>query len=61
MLAEQIRIYKSMTPEQKYQVFLSLYRTARRLKAAGLRLGHPDWDEKQIEAEVRRIFMYAST
>jgi len=61
MHVEQIRIYRSMTPDQKYQVFLSLYGTARRLKAAGLKLRHPDWNEKKIEAEVRRIFMHAST
>jgi hypothetical protein len=61
MHVEQIRIYRSMTPDQKYQVFLSLYRTARQLKAAGLKLRHPDWDEKQIEAEVKRIFTHATT
>ena len=61
MHPEQIRIYKSMTATQKYQIFLRLYRTARQLKAAGLKLQHPAWDEKQIEDEVRRIFKHAST
>jgi len=50
-----------MTPTQKYEVFLSLYRTARQLKAAGLKLQHPEWDEKKIEDQVRRIFIHASS
>ena len=61
MNAEQTRIYRSMTPSQKYRVFLGLYDTARKLKAAGLKLQHPDWDAAKIDDEVRRIFMHAST
>ena len=61
MHPEQIRIYRSMTPTQKYEIFLRLYRTARQLKAAGLKLQHPQWDEKKIEDEVSRIFTHAST
>ena len=58
---EQKRIYQSMTPEQKLRIALDLYRSAKELKAAGLRAQHPDWPEKQIHAMVREIFLYGTT
>ena len=61
MHPEQKRIYQSMTPEQKLEVALRLYYSARELKAAGLRAQHPDWTEEQIRDKVREIFLYART
>jgi hypothetical protein len=55
----QKRIYKTMSPEKKLAIAQSLYETARELKAAGLRVQHPDWDEDRIRARVREIFLYA--
>lgn len=50
-----------MTPEQKLQVALDLYQSAKALKAAGLKQQHPDWDAEQINQKVREIFLYART
>ena len=36
-------ILRKMTGEQKLQLAMRLYWSARRLKAAGLRRQHPDW------------------
>jgi thymidylate kinase len=59
MHSEQKRIYQSMTPQQKLQIAMDLYNTARRLKAAGLKSQHPDWTEKEIHQKVREIFLNA--
>ena len=56
---EQVAIYRRMTPERKLQLAGALYRDARLLKASALRAFHPDWSDLQVEAETRRIFMYA--
>jgi hypothetical protein len=61
MHPEQKRIFKKMTPEQKLAISMRLYWTARDLKAAGLRLQHPEWTQKQIDQKVREIFLYART
>ncbi|HRI86970.1 MAG TPA: hypothetical protein PK869_01830, partial [Candidatus Hydrogenedentes bacterium] len=45
---EHIRIIRGMTMEQKLDAFTDLYWSAREIKAAGLRLKHPDWPEIQI-------------
>jgi hypothetical protein len=58
---EQKRIFQSMSPEQKVKLVLGLYRSARKLKEAGLRAQHPDWSEEQIQQKVREIFLYAGT
>jgi hypothetical protein len=57
----QKRIFKKMTPEQKLRISMQLYRTARELKAAGLRRQHPEWTPQQIDKKVREIFLYART
>lgn len=61
MHPEQIRIFQSMTPEQKLRLALRLNDSARRLKACALRQQHPHWTEKQIADKVREIFLYART
>jgi DNA-binding transcriptional regulator WhiA len=58
---EQKRIYQSMTPEQRLRVAFDLYHSARQLKAASLRVQHPDWSENQIQEMVKEIFLYAAT
>ena len=58
---EQIEIYRRMTPEQKWNQIWALYAAARKLKAAGVRMLHPDWTAEQVEKEVRSIFLHAST
>ena len=46
-----------MTPEQKLRVALRLYYSARELKAAGLRARNPDWNEAEIQAKVKDVFL----
>ena len=55
----QKRIFQEMTPEQKLRVALRLYYSARELKAAGLRAQNPDWNEAEIQAKVKEIFLNA--
>ena len=61
MHPEQKRILQSMTPDQKLKIALSLYYSARQLKAAGLRAQNPDWTEERIQNKLREIFLYART
>ncbi|MHC1729499.1 MAG: hypothetical protein AB9866_26430 [Syntrophobacteraceae bacterium] len=61
MLQEQERIYKSMTPGQKFAVTNSLYWSARRAGEAWLRSLHPEWTEERIGRTVREIFLRART
>ena len=61
MHAEQKKIYQAMTPEKKLQIALDLYYSAKKLKAAGIKLKHPDWSTEEISQKVREIFMYART
>ena len=61
MHPEQIRIFRSMTPEKKLDIALRLYYSARDMKAAGLRMQNPDWTEEKIQTKVREIFLYART
>ena len=61
LLPQQIAIYRRMTPEQRLRVAGELYRSSRALSAAGLRMRHPDWNDAQVEREVRRIFLYAGS
>lgn len=50
-----------MTPSQKLKLLRDLQITARKLKASGLRMQHPDWSEEKIQQKVREIFLYART
>lgn len=50
-----------MSPEQKLQIALDLYRSSRELKTAWLKQQHPDWDGEKVQKKVREIFLYAST
>jgi hypothetical protein len=61
MHPEQKKAYQAMTPEQKLQLALDLYYSARALKAAGLKSKHPEWSTEEISQKVREIFMYART
>ena len=46
-----------MTPEQRFEVALRSYYSARELKAAGLRAQYPDWSDVEIQEKVREIFL----
>ena len=57
--AKQIEILRAMPGEKRLRLAEQLYWSARKLKAQGVRAQHPDWTEEQVQAEVRRIFLYA--
>lgn len=59
--SEETEILKKMNPAQKLDAAQRLYDTARKLKAAGLKMLHPDWSEDEIQRAVREIFLYART
>ena len=59
--SEQLRIIKAMTPAQRLEAADMLYQTAWKLKAAGLRAQHPDWNEDRVQAGVREAFLYATS
>ena len=61
MHPEQKKIYQTMTPEQKLQVTLDLYYSAKELKAAGLKRQHTEWNQEKISQKDREIFLYART
>jgi hypothetical protein len=58
---EQVAIWCGMTGRQKLDAAAALYHAARRIKAAGLRRAHPDWDEERIQREVSEIFLRVSS
>jgi hypothetical protein len=57
--AQQIKVLRAMTGEERLEVAERLYWSARKMKAAGLRSQHPDWPETRVQADVRRIFSNA--
>lgn len=57
----QTQIYANMTYARKWQEFCRLRETAWRLKFAGVKFKNPTWTDKQIEDEVKKIFLYATT
>ena len=61
MHPEQKKIYESMSAEEKIQIALRLYYSARQLKLAALRDQNPDWTERKIQEQLRQIFLYAGT
>lgn len=59
--AEQLAIYRRMSPERRLALAQELWWTARELKAAWLRHQHPDWPQTRVWQEVARIFSNART
>ena len=57
----EVEILRKMTPGERVEVSFGLYRTAWRMKEAGVRLAHPEWSQKQVEAAVREAFLYGQS
>lgn len=51
----ELEILRRMTPEQKLRVMRGLIRQAHELKAAGIRLAHPELPEDEVWARVREV------
>ena len=57
--ADQIKILRAMSGQEKLRVAQRLFWTARNIKAARIRVQNPNWPEDRIEAEVTRMFSNA--
>ena len=58
---EYAETLRRLSGAQKLRTAFGIYWEARKLKAARLRIQHPDWSEQQIEEKVREVFMHAVT
>ena len=57
----QLEALKRATPAQKLAMVAALYEAGIRLKAAGLRMAHPDWPDERLEREARGSLLHAGT
>ncbi len=57
---EYLDALRKLTPQQRWETARKLYWSARDLRASVLRSQHPEWSEDDIQAEVKRLFMYAA-
>jgi hypothetical protein len=53
--------FNNFSPEKKLDLSMQLYYSAKELKRAALKQFHPEWNETEIDNEVRRIFLHART
>ena len=58
---QQQEINVKMSPAQKWEQVCKLRDTAWIIKRAAIKTKNPDWPAKEIEDEVRKIFLYAVT
>lgn len=56
---EYLRALRKLTPSERWETARRLYWHAREIRAEVLRLKYPDWNEEEVQDEVRRLFMYA--
>lgn len=56
---EQIKALRKMPLERRAELALGFIRSMRRMKAAALRIQHPDWSEERVAAELRRLTLHA--
>jgi hypothetical protein len=47
-------VLSRMTGAQRLAIAAGMFRTARRMIESHLRAEHPDWDSRQVQAEVAR-------
>lgn len=53
--AMQIKIRRSMTPEQRLRIAFEISDMSRAFRKAGIRRDHPDWTERQVMIELFRL------
>jgi hypothetical protein len=53
-LKKQIELYRAMTGKQRLKLSLDRYKFACEVTRSGIRHQHPDWDEEQVNQELRR-------
>ena len=59
MKTQAQQMLQAMSPTQKLRAAERLYHSAWQLKAAALRVQHPDWTDEAIRLAIRQIFLYA--
>ena len=47
-------VLRAKTPAERIEMIAAANRTARLIARAGILYQHPDWDERQIQAEILR-------
>lgn len=57
----QARIYTQMSPADKIREAMRLREFAWEMKQAFLKGQYPEWSEAEIQIELRRIFLYATS
>jgi hypothetical protein len=55
---EQIKALRMLSLERRTELALGFIRSMRALKAAALRAQHPEWNEQQVAAKLRRLTLY---
>ncbi|MEP6708572.1 MAG: hypothetical protein ABJB32_00395 [Verrucomicrobiota bacterium] len=58
---EQIKALRKMTPERRLQLGLQFTEQMRELRAAMLRVEHPDWTPEQIRQALREFVLNANS
>ena len=57
---EQIKILKTLSPNEKLKLAENLYTSAKTLKGSAIRQQHPHWSEEKIAEKVKEIFSKVS-
>jgi DNA-binding transcriptional regulator WhiA len=58
---EQIKALRRMTPAQRLRVGLEFMEELRQLKAAALRVQHPDWSAERIAEALREFIRHGAS
>ena len=54
-------ILQRISPQEKWNEVLRLREAAWQLKVAFVKSQHPNWKQERVHAEVKKIFLYATT
>ncbi len=58
---EQVRIFREMSPQRKWEICLSLLKTARDTRRAAIAMRHPEWSAEEVERGLARELAHART
>jgi hypothetical protein len=53
-------LYRRMTPAERRQQSVRLWRQARRIAEAGIRLRHPESSDGEIQRRLARLFLHGN-
>lgn len=53
----QIEAFRRMGPEGRFKAGMALSRLSRELMAAGVRMRHPEYNERQVQLAVIRLIL----